>query len=474
MAANPAAPAFIFQDKVVTHGQFLALVRETARLFHERGIRPGDAVALSMGRWPMHCVAMLALARLGALSVPLGPNLAADAKAAILARFGARALVTNWDPGGVKLPIVVTLQTISANEDAPEPDLGGFVPDEDTPLRVALTSGTTGVPRGVLHTHGSFADRIDKTLHECDASTRLLPPDLHITVGMVFAIGVLLRGGTVVFDRTFIPRDMADAIRLYGVTHFLLSPAAVPSMAAALPAEGLAFPSLRHLRIVGATPASAMLELLRTRFSPNVYLPYGLTEIGVVSLATPETLADHPGSAGRISPWARVEIVDADGRVLPPGATGEIRVAVDGMPAGYYREDAREAKSSKFRGGWFHPGDLGRISPEGLLFIEGRTDDVVNVGGHKVSLAFLDAVIGESAGVRSAVTFAIDADGGTALGAAVVLDAGQERGDLAAWVQERVALPTPIRIFEVDAIARDDMGKVNRAAVRAKAMGGLP
>ena len=83
VAANPAAPAFIFQDKVVTHGQFLALVRETARLFHERGIRPGDAVALSMGRWPMHCVAMLALARLGALSVPLGPNLAADAKAAI-------------------------------------------------------------------------------------------------------------------------------------------------------------------------------------------------------------------------------------------------------------------------------------------------------------------------------------------------------------------------------------------------------
>lgn len=474
VAANPAAPAFIFQDRAITHGQLLALVRETARHFFERGIRPGDAVALSMGRWPMHCVAMLALARLGAVSVPVAPHMPEEARASVFSRFGVRALVTNWDAAGVRLPIVVTLQTMTAPEDAPEPALGGFVPDADTPLRVALTSGTTGEPKGVLHTHGSFVDRIDKTLHECDASTRLLPPDLHITVGMAFAIGVLALGGTVVFDKTFTPRDMADAIRLYGVTHFLVSPAAVPAFAAVLPPAGLAFPTLRHLRIVGAMPPPAMLQLLRTRFSPHVFVPYGLTEVGVVSLATPDTLASQPASAGRISRWARVEIVDAEGRVQPPGTSGEIRVAADGMPAGYYREDAREAKSSKFRGGWFHPGDLGRVSAEGLLFIEGRMDDVVNVAGHKVSLGFLDAVLQEHPGVRSAVAFALDEGGEAGLGAAIVPEPAHGRGDLASFLLDRLALSTPIRFFEVEAIARDDMGKVNRRALRAKVTGGRP
>ena len=473
VAANPAAPAFIFQDRVISQGQFLALIHATTKLLHERGVRPGDAVGLSMGRWPMHCVAMLALARLGAVSVPLAPRLSAAERAEVIARFGIRALVTNWDSEGIGLPIVVTLETMSAPEDEPEPDLGGFVPDESTPVRVALTSGTTGAKKGVLHTHGSFADRIDKTLHECDAATRLLPPDLHITVGMIFAIGVLSRGGTVVFDKTFVAKDMADTIRLYGVTHCLLSPATVPRMAAALPPRGAGLPSLRHLRIVGATPSPAMLEMLRTRFSPNVYVPYGLTELGVVSLATPETLAAWPQSAGRISPWARVEVVDGDGRVLPPGTTGEIRVAVDGMPDGYWREEAGEAQASKFRGGWFYPGDLGKVSPEGLLFIEGRTDDLVNFGGHKYSLGFIDAVLEEHPGVRTAVAFAIDAGNGElALGAAIAREPGTEAGDLARHLQERLGFGSPARFFEVDEIARDEMGKVNRAAIRSKAMGG--
>lgn len=474
--ANPAAPAFIFQGGILTRGQVLALWHETTRLLRERGIRAGDAVGLSMARWPMHCVALLALARLGAVSIPLAPGMSAAERAAVISRFGIRAIVTNWDLAGVPVPILVKLDTLSVRENAPEPDVGGFVPDGNTPFRVALTSGTTGERKGILHTHGTFADRIDKTLHECDESTRLLPPDLHITVGMAFAIGVLGRGGTVVFDKTFHADDIANTIRLYGVTHCLMAPASISRFAAAIPARGLAFPSLRHLRIVGAMPSASQLETLRTRFSPNVYVPYGLTELGVVSLATPETLAIAPASAGRISPWARVEVVDAAGRPQPPGTTGEIRVAMEGMPAGYHGESGAGSGVTRFRQGWFYPGDIGRVSEQGLLFIEGRTDDVVNVGGHKYSLASVDSLVAEHPGVGRAVAFVLEAGDadpslGDAIGVAIVLRDGASAADVLRHCRERFESTVPVRLFPVADIAHDDMGKVNRGVARALALG---
>jgi acyl-coenzyme A synthetase/AMP-(fatty) acid ligase len=473
--ANPAAPAFIFQDSILTRGQVLALLRGTTRLLRERGIRAGDAVGLSMGRWPMHCVAFLALARLGAVSIPLAPGLSAAERAATISRFGIRAIVTNWDLAGVAVPVCIRLDTLSVQEDAPEPDVGGFVPDEHTPLRIALTSGTTGERKGILHTHGTFADRIDKTLYECDESTRFLPPDLHITVGMVFAIGVLARGGTVVFDKTFHAQDIASTIRLYGVTHCLIAPASLSRFAAAIPARGLAFPSLRHLRIVGAMPSASQLETLRTRFSPNIYVPYGLTELGVVSLATPETLAAAPASAGRISPRARGAGVGGAGRPPPPGTTGEIRVAMEGMPGGYHGESGAQGGASKFRQGWFYPGDIGKVSAQGLLFIEGRTDDVVNVGGHKFSLASMDGVVAEHPGVGKAVAFVLedgDADPslGAAIGVAIVMREGASLDDILRHCRERLESTVPVRLFPVADIAHDDMGKVNRGVARALAL----
>jgi acyl-coenzyme A synthetase/AMP-(fatty) acid ligase len=471
--ANPAAPAFIFHDEILTRGQVLALCHGTARLFHERGIRPGDAVGLTMGRWPMHCVALLALARLGAVAIPLPPGLTAAERAVLLGRFGVRAIVTNWGLPPASVPISIKLDTMSVPEREPEPDVGGFVPDGGTPLRVALTSGTTGERKAILHTHGSFADRIDKTLHGCDESTRLLPPDLHVTVGMVFAIGVLATGGTVVFDRTFHADDIANTIRLYGVTHFLLSPATIPKFAAAIPPRGIAFPSLRHLRIVGAMPSAGQLEMLRTRFSPHVYVPYGITELGVVSLATPETLASAPASAGRISPWARVEIVDAEGRPQPPGTPGEIRIAMEGMPEGYFGDTGLERTVSKFRQGWFHPGDIGRVSADGLLFVEGRTDDIVNVGGHKFSLAVVDAVLAEHPGVQKAAAFLVEEGAAVpGLGAAVVLREGAQLAEIERHCRDRLDGSVPVRLCPVADIAHDDMGKVNRRTVRALALGG--
>jgi acyl-coenzyme A synthetase/AMP-(fatty) acid ligase len=471
-AANPAAPAFIFQDRILTYAQFLSLIRATARLLHDRGVRPGDTVGLSMGRWPMHCVAFLALARLGALSIPLPRNLTPEAGRALAARFGVSTVVSNWQdapvPPGATL---VLLDSISLDGTAVEPDLGGYQPDGGTPLRVALTSGTTGARHGVVHTHASFAQRVDLTALDCDQHSRLLPPDLHITAGILLTMAVLTRGGTVVFDRTFSVTDIANTIRLYGITHCLLSPAAVPRIAAVLPERGLAFPSLRHLRIVGATPPPAMVELLRSRFTPHVYGVYGITEVGSLAFATPDTLSTAPGSAGRITPWVRIEVLGPDGQPLPPGVSGEFRVATDGMPREYHCEPPGAAPS-RFRDGWFYPGDVGKVTSDGLVFVEGRADDIVNLGGHKYALPLIDAGLESHPAVRAAVAFTLDdTDGNVVVGAAIDRKPGPAApglDEIAAWVRRQLRITVAMRLFEAPGLTRDDMGKINRDAVRMR------
>jgi fatty-acyl-CoA synthase/O-succinylbenzoic acid--CoA ligase len=472
VAANPAAPAFIFHDSILSYAQFLTLIHATTRLLHDRGIRPGDTVGLSMGRWPMHCVAFLALARLGALALPLPRNLGPEAGRVLAARFGVSTVVSNWEnapvPPGARL---VLLDSMSLSGAVVEPGLGGYQPDGSTPLRIALTSGTTGERRGVVHTHASFMQRVDLTALDCDRHSRLLPPDLHITAGILLTIAVLTRGGTVVFDRTFSVTDIVNTIRLYGVTHCLLSPAAVPRIAAVLPEQGLAFPSLRHLRIVGATPPPAMVGLLRSRFTPHAHGVYGITEVGMLALATPELLSAVPGCAGRITPWTRVEVLGPDGQPVPPGESGELRVATDGMPREYYREPPGAAPS-RFRDGWFYPGDVGRVTADGLVFVEGRADDIVNLGGHKYALPLIDAGIESHPAVRAAVAFTLeDTDGNVMVGAAIEREPGPTAPgleEIAAWIRRQLRITVAMRLFEVPGLAHDDMGKINRDAVRMR------
>ncbi len=474
-SANPAAPAFIFQDRILTYAQFLSLIRATVGLLHDRGVRPGDTVGLSMGRWPMHCVAFLALARLGALSIPLPRNLTPEIGRALASRFGVSTVVSNWQdapvPPGARL---VLLDSMSLDGAVVEPDLGGYQPDGGTPLRVALTSGTTGARHGVVHTHASFTQRVELTAVDCDRHSRLLPPDLHITAGILLTIAVLTRGGTVVFDRTFSVTDIANTIRLYGVTHCLLSPAAVPRIAAVLPERGLAFPSLRHLRIVGATPPPAMVELLRARFTPQVYGVYGITEVGTLAFATPDTLAAAPGCAGRIVPWARIEVLGTDGQPLPPGESGELRVATDGMPRQYHCE-LPDSAPSRFRDGWFYPGDVGRVTSDGLVFVEGRADDIVNLGGHKYALPLIDAGLESHPAVRAAVAFTLeDTDNNVVVGAAVEREPGTAApslDEIAAWARRQMRITVAMRLFEAPGLTRDHMGKINRDAVRMRVVG---
>jgi acyl-coenzyme A synthetase/AMP-(fatty) acid ligase len=278
---------------------------------------------------------------------------------------------------------------------------------------------------------------------------------------MVFTHGVLCAGGTIVFPQAGDRDGLLLAINRCAVSHLIISPASMLPIVSVLPQQGMLLPTLKHLRLVGATPAAALLAKLRQHCTPNVCVPYGLTELGPISMADGEILLRHPDSAGRVYPWARVEIVDARGQPVAAGVSGEIRVAVDAMPVGYHRPD--DDADGKFRDGWFYPGDRARVSAEGLLFVEGRIDHILNIGGYKISPEKVEATLAEyPLVIEAAVHIDVAADGESRLLAAIVQAPGASLDGLAEFGRQRLGVMAPHTYRVVDKLPRNAMGKLQR------------
>jgi len=464
--ADPGAPACISGDETLTYRGLLALWSVATRYFHEQGIAAGEPVALTMSQSPLHLVAFLALTRLGALVVPASPFLRPSDRAEIFAKYGVHAVVSDREDAAVPGARLMLVRSAQAQGSESKLDYSSFVARGDSPMRIALTSGTTGAPKGTLQTQARFVQRLDRMECHVIERPRVIPPNLHITTSLTQAMHALCEGGTVVFPRGYENEPFFAAIRAHGVTHVALPPANLMLMLAGLPDGGPAFPSIRHLRILGATPSVALLDLARRRFSPNVYVPYSLGEIGLVSMATPETLAVDPRSAGLLMNDVRFEALDTEGRVLPPRVAGEVRVRFEGMPTSYYAADG--ADRTRFRDGWLHSGDLGFLSADGMVRIEGRVDEIINLGGRKVAPGYVESILEEFPGVRGAAVF-VSGEGiaGQRLAAAIVPSAALDWKALALFAARQLDVRAPSSYFELDTLPRNAMGKLLRADLPA-------
>jgi acyl-coenzyme A synthetase/AMP-(fatty) acid ligase len=464
---SPTAAAVTIGPHAVSYRTLLATVSATLAHLHASGIGPGDCVGLTMTQSPLHLATFLALARLGAVVVPLSTMLAAPERSAIIRKFGVTALVADRPVPDDGCRSVV-FQAIEARGDEWRLDAAAFVPEAATPLRIALTSGTTaGIPKGVMQSHGDFAARLDRLFCGPAAEVRVIPPNFAITIGLNLSLFALGGGGTVVLPLQYDHASFCDTIRRGRVSVVPLPPSHVAALVAGLPAGSPAFPSVTQLRFLGATPSAALLQRARERFSPHVFATYAMGEIGPVAVAGADLLERDPGTSGRVCRGARLEVLDAAGVPVAPGVSGEIRVAVDGMPAGYHGSDAGDR--SRFRDGWFHPGDRGRISSAGLVFVEGRSDDIINVGGRKMAPATAEAILEGFPGVGEAAVFAAQNAGdleGALVTAAIVVSGKLDWKALAAHARQRLEATAPLRYLEVARLPRNAMGKLVRDGLR--------
>ena len=456
---QPAAPALIMRETVISYRGLQSAVNAVAAKLLAGGIEAGQMVGISMGQTPMHMFATLALARIGAPFVTIHPALPRERRMLAVRRYGVTAIVSGRPDCELDgLPFVLLQRGELQGEIAPVP----YAPTSfDTPLRIAQSSGTSGDPKGVMLSHGHTRARLDLTSYGMTPTSRVLLMDLNFVASFNYALCALAMGAAIVFVAAESPDDTIDAVRRFGVTDWLLSPAIARGIATRLIEHDVYFGTLNHLRIVGASPNAKLVDTMMRRFSPNLFVVYGLTEMGTVAIATPAMLRRHPASTGTLLPTIDAEVVDEHDNPLPAGQSGILRLRAEVMLRGYYPDDG--LTTERFRDGWYYPRDMAHVNEEGLLFIEGRQDDVLNIGGVKVQLRDIEQVLEAHPAIREAAVFVvIDAAGREKMGLAYVAGGGTPIAELDAYARDKLGPLRPQEYIAVRELPRTMTGKVQR------------
>jgi acyl-CoA synthetase (AMP-forming)/AMP-acid ligase II len=383
--------------------------RMAARL-RELGIGQGDVVTIQLPNWIEFAFVFFALERLGAVAVTASVDFRRRELEYIMRFSESRMLVCcasfrDFDHAAMaqelkpKLPALacvgiargaaragmISLDDVTASHGAP----AGFMPiamDADTVMRMAFTSGTTGNPKGVMHSHNTTlaAGRIlngDLALGPDDVMLIWLP--LGLNWGYLTLVQSILVGAKAVLLDRFRPATALDLIARERVTYIPTAPASLTSI---LQEPDLANRDLSSLRIVVSGGASAPVETIRAwrRAAPGVLLELlGMLETGYQTYTRP---TDDPervaGSVGRPASHMSLKLVDLDGREVARGAEGDICCDGPSVHLGYHNNPTANAEAF-LPEGWFRSGDLGIIDGDGNLRIVGRLKEMINRGGKK-------------------------------------------------------------------------------------------
>ena len=294
--------------------------------------------------------------------------------------------------------------------------------------------------------------------------------------GFQLVLHVLFEGGAVV-DAPALD-GMVDAIKRHHVNFLVTPPGILAAMIALMRPDDGPFPLLKLVEVSGSRLSEQLAELAARRVCANIVTLYGSTEAGLIAVAPAREVAGVPGAVGRIVPGVTAQIVDDAGHPLPPDTEGNLRLLNNGAHA-YLGETQG---SSAFRDGWFHSGDVGRITHDGMLAIAGRADERINVGGGKVAPEELEHKVLAIPGIADVAAFAMPsrAAGIDRVALAIVVGPGFDFATFQASCRKALGFFGAEMVLRMDAIPRNENGKVQRAELvalaraRDPALGGAP
>jgi len=457
-------------------GDLDRLANGLARVLSGRGIAAGDRVAVMLPNRVEFAVAVQAVSKLGAAAVLVSPAWKATEVGHALEVTAAAHAVVDTETE----PVLAQLLGAQGLTDVDEPELlvpaderpTGPVPADDDEAVLVFSSGTTGLPKAVRHTHRSIGCATD---HWCralgltaDDRFQVATPPSHI-LGLLNLLAALSAGATVRLHRRF---DLDEVLVRIQTERMTLEMAVAPialAMANHPRLEDYDLSSLRYI-MWGATPVTEHVARVVTQRTGVRWLPaYGASEVPVIA-ANP---VDRPeawrlDSAGLPPEGVELRVADiGDGRVLEPGEVGEIQVRASSAMAGYLPvEDTAEA----FADGWYRTGDVGWLEPEGWVHLTDRVKEMIKVSGFQVAPAELEAVLFEHPAVVDCAVFGVDDErSGEVPVAAVQLDpkVPVADGELEGLVADRLATYKQLRhVVVVTSIPRLPSGKVLRRTLR--------
>jgi long-chain acyl-CoA synthetase len=449
-------------DGELTHGELVRAVTSTAAAFAAAGVTPDDTVAVSPASQIQHLVSSLALGYLGARQVAISRSDPAPTQQNVAARLKVGATIAER---------AADLHTATPLIAPPPPDaksLRGLpgaalapAPGGGRPFIYVRTSGTTGLPKLGAVTHDMARHRILPLAIDGPDCRLLSIVDMDFLVTTESAYRCLSAGGCVViFEGTRI-LDLAAFARAQRVTYLSGTPMHA-GLLLDLDRDGeFLFPDLAAFRLgTAATPDRLRRRILR-EISPHTFISYGNTELGVIALATPDLVRTIPAVVGAALEGIEAEIVDPQGRAVPPGEPGELRLRAPRMIEGYL--DDPEATAKAFRDGWFNTGDLVERAPDGTLVNLRRGDDLMIFDGINISPSEIENVLLRHPGVADAVAFGIrNPSHGDVPTVAVITKSDIGRNDLLAFAKSWLGVRAPKGLLIVDAFPRNSAGKVLR------------
>jgi len=442
-----------------TYGELERYSAQIAHVLVQRGVRPGERLAVQVSKSAEAIALHLACVRAGGVYLPLNSAYTAAELTGLLDDAEPILLVRDetLDHSVARLSMTELLHEASKApagfENAPRA--------ADDPASILYTSGTTGRPKGAVLSHGNLAFSATTLVHEWgftadDVLLHILP--LFHTHGLYVAVHTsLASGSSLILHEAFDPRrvvaDLPQATVLMGVPTHYVRLLAEPSFTRECAARVRLFTS-------GSAPMLLATHAEFTQRTGQVILErYGMTETCMLT-SNPLHGRRRPGTVGPPLPGVQLRVAD--------GEPGEIQVRGPNVFEGYWRRP--ELKATEFTDdGWFRTGDLGRLDPDGYVEIVGRSKDLIISGGLNVYPKEIELVLDAMPGIQeSAVIGLPDPDFGEAVVAVVVLDDQALTPDaIRSSAREQLAgFKVPKRVQVVEELPRNAMGKVEKARLR--------
>jgi malonyl-CoA/methylmalonyl-CoA synthetase len=442
----------------------------------ESGVEPGDRVAITTPEKQSFLAAHLGTLFAAAVSLPLNPRFTREELRFFLADSGARAVVAGDD----QYPVVESLRAELPELRAVFPDVqpssternafSDFAVGSDAPCLMLYSSGTTGRPKGVVHTHANLASSL-RALQQCwrftadDVLVNVLPL-FHIH-GLSFATHLsLLTGSRMLIAESFHPHRTLELVEqgtvFMAIPTFYYSFLDRPEFKAAARKWG----SVRLFTCGSAPIRPEVLPELEETLGGPVINRYGMTEAHVIT-SQPLGGPWPSGSVGLPLGGIEVRVLDDSKALASPGQVGSVQIRGPNLFREYWRKP--EATREAFASGWFDTGDLGCHDASGFLTLVGRTNDLIITNGFNVYPQIVEQAINECPGVRESVVVGVpDKKRGERVMAAVVRsDDMLTTNALRAFLSERlVDYQRPAEVVFVTSLPRTPMGKVLRRELR--------